>query len=110
MGGQTNEARALVETGFQVGLDADKAPGANEMLRYKHDYVLGFVVGRSISESVQRASREAGAVVAGQLAARYSLPMDRLLAELEFTQELREQVRNACEAKLRSVSKPDGCD
>ncbi|MDR5743964.1 hypothetical protein QCE73_12460 [Caballeronia sp. LZ029] len=69
MSQQSNEAKMLVEVGFQVGLDAGEAPDAREMSRYKEDYVLGFVVGHCIAQSLQRASRMAGAAVAGQLGA-----------------------------------------
>ncbi|SPA56708.1 DUF2623 family protein [Cupriavidus taiwanensis] len=94
---RTNMATTLFEVGFQAGLDADEAPDAFDMSRYKQHYVLGFVVGRSIVESGQRASRMAGAAMAGELGARYSLPLDLLLVELEFSLEQKEKVRSSYE-------------
>ncbi|CAD6552603.1 DUF2623 family protein [Paraburkholderia sabiae] len=110
MSQHSNEAKTLVDVGLQVGLDAAEAPDACEMSRYKEDYVLGFVVGRSISESVQRSSRMAGAAVAGQLGARYALPLDRVLVELEFSRELVGEVRRAYEEGLRSAASARNSD
>lgn len=104
---QSNEAKTLVDVGFEVGLDAADAPDANEMARYKQDYVVGFVAGQSISACVRRASRMAGAAEAGELGARYSIPLDRLLVELEFSSELVEQVRCAYDEGIRRASRPE---
>jgi hypothetical protein len=110
MSQQSNEAKTLVEVGFEVGLDAAEAPDAYEMSRYKQDYVVGFVAGQCISTSVQRASRMAGASVAGELGARYSLPLDRLLVELEFSRELVERVRYAYEEGLQRAHTSEKSD
>jgi hypothetical protein len=92
---QAKRTKTLLQVGFESGIEAAEEPDAFEMSKYKQDYVLGFVVGRSLAQIVQTADRSAGALLAGELGVRYGVSRDALLAELEFPQEFKILLSNS---------------
>ena len=87
--------KSLHEIGFETGAEAEEAPDAFTMSQYKPDFVLGFVSDYSMAESVRQASREAAALMAADLGLQYGVPLDALLQELEFPDDLRSHVEDA---------------
>lgn len=79
---QTVASRTLLDLGFEQGIEATEDPTEFEMSSRVAEYRLGYVLGRSYVECVQRASRKAGAVKAGHLGARFGVELDALIKAL----------------------------
>ena len=79
IGQHTTHFRAGYDAGLQGGCEVD----AFEMSHMNDDYVLGYVVGQSESESFRQASSIAWALQAGELGHLYRVPLRSLEAFID---------------------------
>ncbi|MGF6635372.1 DUF2623 family protein [Paraburkholderia sp. MM6662-R1] len=92
---KTTSERALLDLGFEQGIEATEDPSELEMTSRVPQYRLGFVLGRSYVTCVQRASRTAAAATAGKLGARFGVKLDDLIEALGLPDELRCLIQDA---------------
>ena len=68
--------------GRQAGREAMNDPDTFEVSQWNEDYTLGFVIGRGAMQASQ-ATYSYGARVIGELGAKYGLPLEDLLEQVE---------------------------
>ncbi|WP_321935418.1 DUF2623 family protein [Paraburkholderia sp. J8-2] len=83
------------DLGFEHGAEAEEDPSALEFCSRVHEYQLGFIVGRSFSEAVKRASHAAAAATAGALGSRFGVKLDDVLEAMRMTDEHEHIIRQA---------------
>jgi hypothetical protein len=88
-------AKTPYEAGYVAGVTDDIAMDDFDMSMRHKEFIIGYIVGHSVSESVRVASPRFGAWTAGELGYRYNVPLKTLMPHLGFDAELREAFRQA---------------
>lgn len=100
-------AKTPFEAGYVAGISDDVPMDDFEMSMRHNDFVIGYIVGHSESESFRAASSSVAAWTAGELAFRYNVPLKTLIPRLGFDTELRAELRQAYRDAAESAAQDD---
>lgn len=87
--------QAQFDLGFEHGAESIEDPVDIDFRSRVSAYQVGFIVGRSYSESVKSAHYRTMAETAGRLGARFGIALEDLLVALNISTEQQQTIRQA---------------